>query len=120
MADEITVTAGIALSNGLLTVKDTKTTRRFTQTTARGGNPGTVDIGTSEETVSFGDCVPGVVEMENLDTTNYVSWGFTTGQLQARLVANGDKAIIRLNTGATLIMQANTAACKVRITAFNQ
>lgn len=120
MANEITIKAGIALSNGLLIVKDTSTTKRFTQTTARGGNPGVVDVGTSEETISFGDCVPGWTEFENLDTTNYVQVGFSTTVYGFRLLANGGKAIVYLESGATVYVKANTAACKVKITALNQ
>lgn len=121
MADEITVVTGLALSNGLLVVRDTKTTTRFTQTTARIGG-GVYDIGTTEETVSatFTDCVAGWTEIVNLDTTNYVQVGFSTTVYGFRLLANGGKALLYLESGATLYLKANTATCKVKITALNQ
>lgn len=120
MADEISITTGLQLENGLLVVGRTNKTRKFSQSTARGGGPGVVDVGTSEETISFGDCVPGFIELVNLDATNYVNWGNVTGNLDQKLQANGGVAIFELDTGGTLIMQADTATCKVRITALNQ
>lgn len=120
MADEITIQTGVGLKNGELVVSNTNKSRRFDQTTARGGNPGTVDVGTTEETVSFGDCVPGFVEMVNLDATNFVQVGFSTGVYGFRLLANGGPALIYLETGATMYVKADTATCKVRITGINQ
>jgi len=119
MANEITIKAGLACTNSYLTVKDTSTTRRFDQTTGRGGGPGVVDIGTTEETISFGDCTPGWCEFENLDGTNYVQIGFSTTVYGFRLLKNGGKAIMYLESAATVYAKANTAACKVKVTALN-
>lgn len=119
MANEITVTTGLRLANGLLIVPSSTVTTQFTQTTARGGGPGVVDIGTSEETISFGDCVPGYVQMINTDATNYVEFGGSTGVYVGRLAAAGGMALFQLNTAATLYMRANTATCKVKITSLN-
>lgn len=119
MANEIQITTGVRLSNGLLVVPSTQTSRSFNQSTARGGGPGVVDVGTSEETISFGDCVPGFVELVNLDTTNYVQIGFSTGVYGFRLLANGGPALFYLESGATVYAKANTAACKVKVTALN-
>ena len=120
MADEITIQTGLKLLNGTLEVASTNKTRKFDQTTARGGNPGTVDVGTTEETISFGDCVPGFVEMVNLDATNFIQVGFSTTVYGFRLLAGGGPALIYLETGATLYVKADTAACKVRVTGLNQ
>jgi hypothetical protein len=120
MADEISITTGIRLSNGDLEIPTTTKTRQFDQTTQRGGNPGTVDVGTTEETISFGDCVPGFVEMVNLDGTNFVQVGFSTGVYGFRLIAGGGPALLYLETGAILYAKADTATCKVRVTGVNQ
>lgn len=120
MADEITITTGLRLLNGDLTVPSTNKTRKFNQTTQRGGNPGTVDVGTSEETISFGDCVPGFVEIVNLDATNFVQLGFSTGVYGMRLLANGGPALFYLETGATIYAKADTAEVRLRITGVNQ
>lgn len=119
MANEIQVTTGLALSNGLLVITSTNTTVTYDQTTARGGNPGVVEVGTSEETVSFGDVTPGWCEFKNLDVSNYVQVGFSTAVYGFRLPANGGSAIMYLESGATVYVKANTAACNVRITALN-
>lgn len=119
MANEIKVTAGLSLKNGFLEVGDTETGVRFNQTTAR-STQFVQDIGTSEETISFGDVVPGYIELLNLEAVggNYVSWGNVTGNLDQKLQPGGGKAVFEMS-GGTLILQANTAECKVRITAFN-
>jgi hypothetical protein len=78
----------------------------------------TKTCGTSEETFSpdadlttTGFCI-----MQNKDPTNYVSWGFTTGQLHGRLRPGDPPTLIFLNsTSADIITQANTAACDVDI-----
>ena len=119
MPNEISITTALRLTNGLLNVPSTQKTTQFDQTTARGGGPGVVDVGTSEETIAFGDCVPGWVEMENLDETNYVEVGFSTTVYGIRLVASGGRCLFYLNTSATVYVKANTAACKVRVTSLN-
>lgn len=78
--------------------------------------PQTFDIGTSEEAITFTDITTeGWLFMKNLDATNYVQWGPTTGGamvVMGRLKA-GEEACFRMDSGATLRLQANTAACKV-------
>lgn len=120
MADEITIQTGVKLNNGELIVNNTGKSRKFDQATQRGGNPGVVDVTTSESTIDFGDCVPGFVEMVNLDTTNFVQVGFSTGVYGFRLLADGGPALFYLETGATVYVLADTATCKVRVTGLNQ
>lgn len=75
-------------------------------------------IGTSEETVSFGDIVyPGFVYLENLDDTNYIEFGpDSTGMVTLGRLLPGEQCVLRLApTGVTLIAQANTASCKMRV-----
>lgn len=119
MANQIQVTTGLRCVNGQYELKSTQKTRQFSQTTAAGGNPGTVDVGTTEETIGFGDVTPGFVEFVNLDTTNYVEIGFSTGVYGIRLLAGGGPALIYVNTGATIYAKANTAACDVQITSVS-
>ena len=71
MANEITVTSTIRLVNGELSVTTPSTSKQFDQTTARGGTF-TVDAGTSETSVDFGDIVPGMILLRNLDATNFL------------------------------------------------
>lgn len=119
MANEITVVAGLSVTNGYLKHSSPTTTRQFTQTTARGGAV-CQDIGTSEETVAFGDVVPGYILATNLDTTNFVSLRFVSSGANAiKLVANGGMALFHLGAGVTLYAIADTAACKVKFDIIN-
>ncbi len=71
-------------------------------------------IDTTEETVAFTDVlVNGCLFLHNLDATNYVEIGTTTGDYPIKLKA-GEFAFIRLNTGKTLYARANTAAITLR------
>lgn len=117
MANEIRVTAGIAVTNGSLKVNVPAETVQVDQTTARGGGPGTVDVGTSEETIGFGDIVPGYVFVKNLDDTNYVEVGFSTGVYGMRFEA-GEIAVFPMN-GVTIYAKANTANCSVQFISVN-
>lgn len=119
MAEEISMTFGGSVTNGLLKHAVAPITRKFDQTTARAGAV-FQDVGTTEETVAFGDGTPGYVIAVNLDPTNYVRLRFTTGGTNAiRLVADGGFAIFYLESGTTLYAIANTATCKVKFDWFN-
>lgn len=120
MANEITVTIGMRLANGNLSYTGPNVTKTFDQTTARGGGPGTVNVGTTEESVSFGDTTPGYVQLTNLDDTNFVDFGNATGDLDFTLEAGGGMALFKMKSGATLYLKADTAACNVQVIAFNQ
>lgn len=95
----------------------------LTQATSGGGNPGIVSVGTSEETISFGDVTPGLVMLYNLDATNYVEWGVATGvypfRLRPKLTATnyGVPNLVYINSG-TIYIRANTAACKVLVLGY--
>jgi hypothetical protein len=118
MADEIKVTVGAQVANGLLSHLVPAKTTKFTQTTARAGAV-TQDIGTTEETVSFGDGVPGYIVATNLDATNYVTLRFASGANAIRLLPNGGQAVFYLAPSTTLYAIANTAGCKVKFDWFN-
>lgn len=114
MANEITVAARLRVKNGTFELSFDSGNVRVNQTTATGGNPGVVAIGTSEETIDFGDVSPGLIWMRNLDDTNFVTWGNTTGNLAQKLAPDGVPTIIERASGS-IIMQADTAACNVQI-----
>lgn len=94
---------------------------QLTQTTEGGGNPGYVNIGTSEEDIAFGDVTPRVVIIENLDSTNYVQYGPKSGGSMVPLgrISPGSFKFVELDSGVTLRMKANTAAVNVRIRGYN-
>jgi len=76
------------------------------------------EVGTSEEELTQHADVgtPGWVYAKNLDSTNYVEIGSTTGVYDVKLLA-GEAAIWRHNS-ATVYAKANTAACKVDYVIF--
>ena len=115
MADEITIRASLRVDNGNFYYTFDPGALTFDQATAGGGNPGSVDIGTVEETISLGDIsTNGWCIARNLDAANYVEIGFSTGVYGIRLEA-GEVMLFRLNPGATIYAKANTATCKVAV-----
>lgn len=118
MADEITVSYTLKVTNGNIdeTINFPSTT--FDQSAVGGPTPGYVTIATTEESQTFGELSTlGWCEMRNLDATNYVQIGFSTGVYGIRLKA-GESALFRLEPGVTMYLKANTAAVKMLIRAF--
>lgn len=91
------------------------------------GNPGLVTVGTSEETISFGDVTPGYVLLWNTDPANEVYYGFVlaagTGGDEADialvLAPQGVPHEIVMRSGYNLVMKANVAPCDVMVMGFN-
>lgn len=118
MADEITVTQNIRVKNGNLEITKSHAGKKFTQDAIGGPVPGFQKIGTSEETVSTTDIgTLGYCWMKNLDDTNYIEVGFSTGVYGIRLEA-GEVALFRLNPSSTIYAKANTAECNAEISIF--
>lgn len=121
MANEITITTRVTVRNGNYQYDSLVASRQFDQTNPAGGNPGMVEIGTTEEDVNFGDLTqPFIVELQNQDSTNSVDFGAKDGT--GAMIAIGTLppegvALFPMKAGATLRMKANTAACKVLIRA---
>lgn len=82
----------------------------------------TQSIGTSEEDVDLSAVgTEGWCYLKNLDTTNFVEWGKKDGSNNMQAIGKlkaGEFAWFRFDPGATLRMQANTAACNVFIKVF--
>lgn len=95
-----------------------------------GPTPGTVLCATGGTTISLAQltALGGWCEIENLDPTNYVTWGIFAGGSSFVPVGDllpGEKALFRL--AATLLgssnvlrIVANTAACQVLIAAVDK
>ena len=113
MANEITVTGSIRCVNGNQSFLFAPPNLAITQSAIGGPTPGYWVVGTSEESNAFTELTTeGWLMMQNMDATNYVEWGFSTGVYGGRLKA-GEFALFRCNPALTLYMKANTAACKV-------
>ena len=118
MSNEIKVTVGLSCTNGNLIVNVSPATIQVRQTTAKGGGPASVDVGTSEETIAFGDITPRYLFVKNLDATNFVDIGFSTGVYGLSLLA-GETGVFPLKSGATVYAKADTAECTVQFIALN-
>lgn len=118
MADEITVSSRLRVRNGNLDFTYDTGNIVLDQSAAGGPTPGYVTIGTSEESIAFGELgTLGWLIMRNLDATNYIEWGFATTVYGGRLEA-GESAHFRLNPSTTLYLKADTAACKALVYAI--
>lgn len=81
----------------------------------RGG--GVQVIGTSEETIAFGDVTTeGMLFMQNLDTANFIEWGpDSTGMVQCGKIMPGKIAWFRVFPGVVLKAKADSASCKLDV-----
>ncbi len=114
MANEITVNTTLRCVNGNLSFLVQTGNLQFDQTAVGGPTPGFQDVGTTEETLTTTEISTlGWAFFKNLDETNYVEVGFSTGVYGIRLEA-GEIATFRVNPGSTIYMKANTASCKVQ------
>lgn len=115
MANEITISAKLAVSNGNLSDNLT-VNQRVDQAAALAHNP-VIDVGTSEEVIGTGDIgTLGWVIFRNLDATNYVDIGPESGGSMVAMIraeAGEVAGPFRLKPGITLRAQANTAAVKL-------
>lgn len=115
MANEININVNVSLTKGNLTRR--VDTRKTIDQTGNGVYHNTVSVGTAEESIAtFGDITTeGVIYLRNLDTTNYVQWGFSTGVYGGRISAGMVAGPFQAEPGLTLYLKANTAACLVEV-----
>ena len=114
MADEISLTMRMSVTNGNYNPGIVSVNNVQVDQAAQGAAAGVQAIGTSEESLSTGDLSTyGWLFLRNLDTTNYVQVGFSTGVYGIRLEA-GEPALFRTEPAATVYLKANTAACNVQ------
>lgn len=115
MANEITITSTVNVTNGE-SVDDFRASGVLFDQAAQGGWKSVQSIGTTEESLtSFGDVTTeGWCVVKNMDTTNYVQVGFSTGVYGIRLEAT-EHAVFRMEPAADLFLKADTAACNVLV-----
>ena len=111
MSDELALTARLSFTKGGASV--TRAVNITVDVTGDACTNGVQSVGASEEELAQGAEVgtPGYVIVKNLDDTNYVEIGSTTGVYDIKLKA-GEVALWRHNS-ATIFAKANTAACLV-------
>jgi hypothetical protein len=74
---------------------------------------------TTEESLDIGPDIgaPYIVEIANIDSTNYVEVGVATGVYFARIPAGQTLFIPYVASGVTIFLKANTAAVNIVATA---
>ena len=118
MADEITVRVDLQVVNGNMRDVFNIGSQSIDQAAVGGPTPGYFTLGTSEETIAFGElATKGWVVIQNLDATNFITWGGSTGVYCGKLLP-GEACAFRMNN-TSLYMIADTAACKVLVKGYN-
>lgn len=121
MANEISVTTQLQVSNAGSEETFKPQAIQLTQT-GKGVYKATLSITTSDTALSFtGITTPFVASFYNLDATNFVSVGPTSGGAIVDMLklyprgAGGFPNMLSLDPSATIRMQADTATCQVQI-----
>ena len=111
MANELSATISITFSKGGAEVNRAESIE--ITVTGDAYTAGVQEIGTTEEAVAQGSELgtPGWIFIKNIDDTNYVEFGISTGVYTTKIIA-GKFAWFFVN-GATLYAKANTAACNI-------
>jgi hypothetical protein len=114
MSDELSIYAGMLFEKGGATVMVNEAIS--VDVSGDDATQTTQNIGTTEETLNFpGEiATAGYLFIKNLDSTNYVEFGVTTGVYTVKCKA-GEIALFR-STGTTIYAKANTAAVNVQVT----
>lgn len=129
MANEITISTQLVVNNVNLQYQASQT-MRANQSVANGPSPGALKVTTGGVTVSLAQLtLGGIVQIINLDPTNYVSWGLLDGGNFRPIgeLLPGEFATFRLsrsvltaNAAADVIrLVANTATCNVQFNCFD-
>lgn len=120
MANEIRTNARFQVINGDYSDSLNFSNKLYDQA-AIGAHKPIIIVGTSEEVLSLGDIVtPGACIFHNLDTTNYVDIGPTSGGALVPMIRlkPDQYAILWLTPTVVLRAQANTANVKLLMMAL--
>lgn len=117
MANEITLTMSLSITNGSFKETFNPGQKRITQTTL-GGNAGIWVVGTTTEAMPAGDVSnKGLVCLLNTDATNFVTLYATTGGNGREFgrINAGEPQIFRMSPSKTLVAKADTAPVKLQM-----
>lgn len=121
MANEITESVSLALSNVNLKFQIPLESKSITQSTALVLSK-VITVTTSEADIdTTGISTLGVMYVKNLDTTNYVKLGPKSGGAMVEMmrIKPGEENMFRVTPGITMRWIADTAACQVYIAILN-
>ncbi len=118
MTDELRLGFVLSFSKGNASIK--KAEHIEVDVTGDAYESAVQEVGTSEEALAQGADLgtPGYVMVKNMDSTNYVEIGSTTGVYDIKLKA-GQLAVWPHNS-ATIYAKANTATVKVEYTIIEE
>lgn len=127
MANEISVNFQFKCNNPAGTTTGFVTNETYTKLlnqNALGANAQTVSVPTTTPgtTYTFPNlATPGFLFLQNLDATNYVTYGILSGGVLYALgkIEAGEMAFFRMNPGITFAMLANTAAVNINYLLLN-
>lgn len=116
----ITATGKLTLVDGALVDTVDLALAEVTQAGTGGPTPGRVLVPTATELdVTLDLTSPGWLVMMNTDPTNRIKWGFTTGNLKARMSKAGGFVLLELDPGTLHIyLQAVSADAWAIIKAY--
>lgn len=110
MANEVQISATLRYADS--PVATSLATSFFADQTGDKYMAGVQAIGTAEESLDKGDIgTIGYIAVQNLDLTNYVQFGVTTGVYTVKLLPG--KGCVMPWNGAYNYIKANTAPCNV-------
>lgn len=131
MSNEIKIQASLTVDNGNFKLpKLGASLFKFDQNTPGGGNPGTIQVGLTEETVDLSEVsTPGWIWMKNLDADNSVLWGpkrstWGSGSSGSEddgymevcgKMEPGEPVLFRVAPGVDLMLRALVASCRVQV-----
>jgi hypothetical protein len=115
MSGTITAQLSVAIINGEFADNWTVSPIELTQTAIGGGNPGCVDLTTSELDIAFGLTDPGWVLLINLSDTNTIEYGPKSGGVIINFLALPPLAFTWLYLKAGVTLRAKTAASTAKL-----
>lgn len=120
MSNEIKIQANVQVANGSYSDQFVIPTLGVTQASQLASS-GILAVATSATALPVGSVTTlGTCCLRNLDTTNFVTVGVTSGSyIPVLKMKPGEVAIVRLMTGITLQLKADTATCNVMFLLLN-
>jgi len=118
MANEIRITAGLSCTNGEFSYQRNYSDQD-NQTTAHGGNPGTITVSTTESTVNFGNLTtPKWMLLKNIGTSS-VDVGCGTAFTAFATVPVGSPMLVPLSSSATVRVKTSSGTSILQVEALD-
>lgn len=121
MANEITIRQKLAVTKGNLKFSFDTGEYKKDMVGSGGPTPGFITVTTTERVISFSEIGDnGEVLLVNLDPTNYIRWGYSTGVYGSRIEPGRVAGPLQLEPSASLYIIADTADCDMFVYGFEK